>query len=487
MAGIIGYGAYVPRMQLSRQAIYEANAWFAPSLKGKAKGARAFANWDEDSITMAVAAARDCVDVGVAREAVTHIFLASTSHPFVERSNAGLISQALRLKDEVEAYDLSGSSGSALTAFSLIRSCTNGSGKIALLLAADCRKARAGGGAELSYGDAAACLLWGNDGVIADLIGYHRHTVDFVDQFRKAASDYNYEWEERWVRDEGVAKLVPLAIGKALENAGVCAGEIDRIVLPIRFSRMDRTIAKMCGLDPERLSRSLESEVGDSGAANTLLHLTETLQKASPGENILVADFAGGATAVVLRTTQRIAEYAPRRGVGGWLARGKTEVNYTKYLAFRGMLDFEKGIRGEQDKKTALSTLYRHRKAILGFVAGRCRETGSISFPPSRLSYDPQGALLDSQDDYPLAERRGKVLSCSAEYLSSYPSPPHQYGQIDFEGGGRVLMEFTDVDPGEVDSGTEMEMVFRIKDNDGLRGFTRYCWKATPSSREGED
>jgi uncharacterized OB-fold protein len=41
-------------------------------------------------------------------------------------------------------------------------------------------------------------------------------------------------------------------------------------------------------------------------------------------------------------------------------------------------------------------------------------------------------------------------------------------------------MEFTDLGRGEVDAGTRMEMVFRIKDLDEKRGFVRYFWKATP-------
>ncbi len=53
--------------------------------------------------------------------------------------------------------------------------------------------------------------------------------------------------------------------------------------------------------------------------------------------------------------------------------------------------------------------------------------------------------------------------------------------KIDFEGGGRILMDFTDLDSGEVEPGTAMEMVFRIKDTDERRHFTRYFWKATPA------
>ena len=41
-------------------------------------------------------------------------------------------------------------------------------------------------------------------------------------------------------------------------------------------------------------------------------------------------------------------------------------------------------------------------------------------------------------------------------------------------------MKFTDIAPGEIDSGTTVETTFRIKDIDERRGFTRYFWKATP-------
>ena len=59
--GILSFGAYVPRKRLQRSAIYATNSWFAPGLKGLAKGERAVGDWDEDSITMAVEAGRDAL------------------------------------------------------------------------------------------------------------------------------------------------------------------------------------------------------------------------------------------------------------------------------------------------------------------------------------------------------------------------------------------------------------------------------------------
>ena len=62
MVGITAFGAYVPRLRLQREAIAKANTWFDPSLAALARGERSFCNWDEDSVTMAVEAARDATD-----------------------------------------------------------------------------------------------------------------------------------------------------------------------------------------------------------------------------------------------------------------------------------------------------------------------------------------------------------------------------------------------------------------------------------------
>jgi uncharacterized OB-fold protein len=78
------------------------------------------------------------------------------------------------------------------------------------------------------------------------------------------------------------------------------------------------------------------------------------------------------------------------------------------------------------------------------------------------------------------ADRRARVLSHTSDFLAYTPSPPFQFGHIDFEGGGRVLMEFADTDTDQLAVGLPVRMVYRIKDFDRNRGFRRYFWKATP-------
>ena len=479
MIGITGYGGYVPRLRLSRQAVGQANAWYAPQFAGR-KGTRAMANWDEDSITMAVAAARDCLGPGEDRRQVRGVILASDTLPFAERLNAGVVAGALTLDDDVDAIDVGGSQRAGLSALAqAVARVKGGSGDV-LVLAADNRRTRAGSAQEMEYGDGAAALLVGRENVLAEYLGGSALSVDFVDHFRGAGEEVDYHWEERWVRDEGIGKLAPRAISAALEQAGVKAAEVDHFIFPSTFARMDAQLARQCGMRAEAVVGNLAESVGDTGLPHGLLLLAQTLEKAQPGQLIVVAQFGSGAQAAVFRVTEKIRSFKPARGVSEWLARGVEEKSYTKFLAFKNQLQLERGMRGEQDRKTALSTAWRHRGALAGLVAGRCEVTGSVHFPPSRLSYDQGKPLQDTQKPHKLADRGARILSWSAEYLSWHPAPPHHYGQIDFDGGGRILMDFTDLDVGEVDAGTRMEMVFRIKDVDERRGFTRYFWKATP-------
>jgi 3-hydroxy-3-methylglutaryl CoA synthase len=479
MIGITAFGGYLPRLRLARDAAAQANAWYAPQFLGR-KGSRAVANWDEDSVTMAVAAARDCLGASEDPSHVRSVLLATNTPPFAERLNSAIVSGALTLDDAVEAADLIGSQRVGLAAITqAVARATAFRGDV-LVLAADRRKTRPGSTQELEYGDGAAAVLIGREKVLAEFLGASTLSVDFVDRFRAFDSDIDYHWEERWVRDEGVSKLAPRVIAEALREAGVAAQDVDHFLFPSGLARMDAQVAKACGVRGEAIADALMDRIGDCGAAHGLLMLAHTLERAKPGQVILLAQFGSGAQAIVLRVTEEIERFRPARGVSEWLTRGKETRDYTRFLSFGGQIQLERGMRGEQDRKTALSTAWRHRAALLGLVAGKCRVTGSVHFPPSRLSYDPGAPLQDTQEPYKLADRAAHVLSWSAEYLSYNPSPPHHYGQIDFEGGGRILMDFTDLDVGEVDSGTPMEMVFRIKDIDSLRGYVRYFWKATP-------
>jgi len=81
MLGIVSYGAYIPIYRLSREAI---GAMWS---KATAKGEKAVANADEDSVTMAVEAVLDCLR-DLDRRTVDGLYFATDSPPYVEKQSA---------------------------------------------------------------------------------------------------------------------------------------------------------------------------------------------------------------------------------------------------------------------------------------------------------------------------------------------------------------------------------------------------------------
>jgi hydroxymethylglutaryl-CoA synthase len=475
--GILGFGAYIPRNRLQRASIFAANAWFADGLKGLAQGERAIANWDEDSITMACEAGRDAL-IGIDRATITSLSLASTTLPFADRSNAGLIKEALTLSDMTGAFDLTGSQRAATTGAIRAFAAASGGAGPHLALAAEMRKTRPGSEGELVNGDAAAALLIGDGNAIATLVGAQSMTLDFVDHFRTSKAEFDYTWESRWIRDVGYSELIGRALESALAKFEIPGKAIDRFIVPITAKGAAEVLAKMVGIRTEAIADRLGDRVGESGVAHAFLMLAAALEQAAPAEKILVLGFGQGVDVLLLETTAAIHTIPRRRGVKGSLGRGVKDGNYLRWLFHRGLFDLDRGMRAEFDQKQPATTLWRNRKAVLGLIGGRCIRTGTVQFPMSEISVD--GRFAHTQEDYPLSDKRARIVTFTADRLTFSPNPPTYYGMIDFEGGGRTMVEFADVLPEDVAVGREMRMVFRIKAFDELRDFVKYFWKAVP-------
>ena len=473
--GIISIGAYIPRRRLQRTAIHVANSWFAPNLRGLAKGEKAIVNWDEDAITMAVDAARDCLEEQT-KENVKAISLSSTTLPFVDRLNSGIVKEALNLDEGIQAFDLTGGQRAGTSA--LMQAFASNVSQ--LCLAADNRKARAGSEGEMLQGDAAAAVLVGEGKPIATLRGSHSVTIDFVDHFRSTGEDYDYAWEKRWVRDEGFQNILGGAVAQAIEKIGVKAADIDHVLIALPGKSLPPKFVKSLGFNPDSVADTLFSNVGYAGTAHPFLMLAAALERAKPNETVLLASFGQGADVMVFETTKVITQKRDTGGFERGLANKSADENYLRYLFHRGQLDLEKGMRAEYDEKQPGTALSRDRKAVLGLIGGKCRETGTVQFPKTDISVAQNARATRTQDDYPLSDKLAKITTFTADRLTYSPDPPTYYGMIDFKGGGRMISEFSDVTEEDVSVGRDMRMVFRIKARDDMRKFTKYFWKATP-------
>jgi hydroxymethylglutaryl-CoA synthase len=92
---------------------------------------------------------------------------------------------------------------------------------------------------------------------------------------------------------------------------------------------------------------------------------------------------------------------------------------------------------------------------------------------------------IDEMERIALAKHEGTVATFTVDRLAFSPSPPMINVVVDFDGGGRYMVELADAAPDEVQIGTRVQMSFRrLYTVDGVHN---YFWKAVPlGTAEGE-
>ena len=478
MTGILSYGVHLPVLRLSRAQILAAHGWYNPALAPLATGERAICNWDEDALTMAVEAARAAL-TGGDHGGIARVLLASTSLPYVERSGSAVLCEALGLETRVMPLDAGGSTRAGVATLLTALQLDAASGAT-LCVASDDRPARPASAQEMLFGAGAAAFVVGRGKAIATLRAVHSRTADFVDRLRAPTAHYGFQWEERWIRDGGHLGLLPETALELLGQQGLTGADIQHLVLPLAQPQAALAVAKRIGVAAECVVDTLYERSGDLGAALSSWLLVAALEKARPGERLLVCGFGQGCDALLLEAADALPRVRTQMtGVAAALARRHAETNYMRYLVGSRQLDVEAGIRGEAQRPTAPSVAWRERRTVLGFQGGRCRRCGTVQFPAGAICVDPACKAHGDMEPVGFAGRRGRILNCTADHLAASLRPPVHYGMVEFEGGGRVLLEFADTDAWPPQAGTAVRMVFRLRRVDPVRQWRNYFWKAT--------
>lgn len=470
--GIVAHDVYLPKYRISRKVIYDSIAWTGNVPKGEAKGERTFCDWDEDSITMAVEAARGALS-GYDKGALERIILATTSAPFADRQSTAVIADALLLNDNVMAMDV-GTSRRAAT--SALMTALNSNCKT-LLVASENRGVKSSSLQEMRYGDGAAALVLGRENIIARLLGCESLTCDFVDQYRTNDAGSDYVWEQRWVREEGYQTIAVTPVKRLLAKLDIAGDAIDYFIFPAPQREVQEKVAGTLGIRPEAVADNLARVCGDTGTAHPLLMLSAILQQAKPGQKILLLGFGQGCDVLCFETTAYIDDYRPANGLQKMLRRRVEETQYHKYLTVSGMLELDWGMRAEADTKTALSSHFRNRRSVQSFVGGRCRACGTAQYPKASICVNPECAATVEMDDVPLAEATGRIASFTVDWLGYSPNPPLQYGMVKFDNDVKLMMGLVSGDSDQLKVGAAVSPVFRIQSFDRIRNFRRYFWK----------
>ena len=494
MGNVLGFGYAVPRRRMSADVLKDAwhappnaepkrgaNAAAEPSQDGKPKQEKAVAGYDEDAITLAVQAAHDTLDWLVPRgfdpATIGSVVFASTTAPFLERSPAAFLAEALGLASDVRALNIGGSISSGVDAL-LLANDLSGS-RPSLVVATEVRTAAPGDPLEAVLGDAACAFVVSGDGApvapvaalgpVATLGPVARVTASCPDVWRLDG--------DRVVRSDDVrlARLMYQRLtARVLDELAAAAGGLAEVAGVIPYApdpRSGMRVLKKLGLDVRKHYRDFVSiRTGLTGSAHVLLMLAAALERATAGERYLVVGYGDGATAFFVDAGDGGSDDRPRfERALGWRLPVRS---YARYLESRGLVEVG---RPAGDVFTSEALLERDKGRLLRLEASACDSCGSVYYIDVKRC---PSCGAEGQFSRRRLSRCGKVFTYTREHYYPTPEPPLTMAVVDLDGGGRMTLQVAD-DDGSVGIGTPVELVLR-KIHDAL-GQPNYFWKCRKS------
>ena len=464
MAGISSFGAYVPRYRLGS----DTEGWNSPL-------ERSIANFDEDSVTMAVAAGIDCLR-GQDRQAVDGIIFATTTTPYSEKQCAAIIATALDLRRDIFAADVTDVLRAGTTALkSALDSVTAGSADNVLVIASDNRQSAPRGDAEANLGDGAVAFLVSKDNVVAELDGAHSITENLMDSWRSTGDSFVRSWEDRFATEEGLERILGDALSGYFEKHGIGAEDVGKVAFYAPDGRRHSQLTRKAGFTPEQVQDPLFGQLGNTGTAFSLMLLAASLESATPGQLLLAVSYGDGSDVLGFRTTEAVTSLSPRMGVSGYLDAKSQLDSYETFAGWREVWVTDAARRPEPNSPS-VTALWRDSDKNLRLYGATCNKCGYVQYPAQRICVNCQ--TKDDTTPTRFSDRKGTVFTYSLDYLAATTDKPLVITTVDFEGGGRMLCMMTDRELEEVQVNMPIEMSFRKLRV--VNGIHNYYWKAVP-------
>lgn len=460
MVGITSSGVYVPLWRLDLGVL------------DGGKGEKAIANYDEDSLTMGVAAGVNCL-ADVDRSTVDGLFFATTSSPYREKQISVIAATALDLRADILTADFGNSLRAGTSALkAAVDAIKAGSARQVLVLAADVRLATPGSDFERDFGDGAAAVLVSADGkaTVKDSCSV---ADEIFDLWRTDEDRYVRTWEERFTMEEGYLRVLPEVVATLLKKHSLTPKDLYKAVFNGASGRRHTEMGKKLGFTPEQVQASMFGSIGDTGAAFGLMLLATALEKAKPGSKILLANYGNGADAILLEVNQGLTV---KRSLQDYINSKVVLKDYRRYLHWRHLLEMVTGRRRPPLPSPSVTCLWRETAQSLRLHGVKCQNCGTIQFPVQRVCIKCHAK--DQFDQYRLSDKKAKLVTYTEDNATPNPDPPLVLSVIEFESGGRMWAYMADKGEKDVEIGMPLEMTFRnLFTSEGIHN---YYWKSMP-------
>jgi hydroxymethylglutaryl-CoA synthase len=342
--GIVGYGCFVPRLRIKVDEI--ARVW---GRNGKAIASslgvveKAVANYDEDTATISVVAARNALArAGIPAKDIGAIYVGSESHPYVIKPTATIVAQAVGATPEMTAADLefackAGTAGMQ----ACLGMCRAGMIDYGLVVGADTAQGRPGDALEYTAASGGAAFVIGPD-PMAEILDTASFTTDTPDFWRREGERYP-QHAARFTGEPAYFRHVIGATQLLLEKTKMSVNDFDHVVFHMPNGKFPLKAAKRLGIPKEKMSQGLiVTNIGNTYSGSSLLGLTSILDVAKSGDKVLMTSFGSGAgsDAFAIEVTDAIEEKRDRAPLLSSYAANKEYLDYALYVKVRKKLKF---------------------------------------------------------------------------------------------------------------------------------------------------
>ena len=209
MAGIVGYGVYIPRLRLQQKDA--AMAWGSWS-----GGEKAVCGIDEDVVTMAAEASDNAMKhSGIDPAQIGAIHIGTSSSPYIEQYIAPILAETLGLHPETTMLDYSGSVNAlAMALLGCLDAIEAKRIKAGIVIGTENRATAPGTDGEANFGAGAMAMVIGTEDTIADFEGIHTYSTLFIDRWRSTKDAWvsNF-FDIRFDREYGYQKTNGFSCG----------------------------------------------------------------------------------------------------------------------------------------------------------------------------------------------------------------------------------------------------------------------------------
>ena len=464
MVGIKAVGAYVPRFRLGKDTA----GWGASTEK-------AVANFDEDSVTMAVAAGRNCLK-GLDPQDIDGLLFATTTPPYAEKQCSSIIAAALDLKREINTADITGVLRAGTSSLKMAMDSINaGSAQQVLVIAADTRLSGPRGDMERNMGDGAAAVLLSADGAVATTEGVYSISENMLDMWRSQGDSFIRTWEDRFTTEEGLERILYDAVSNFMSKYSLNPKDFAKVVFHSPDARRHSQLGRGMGFSLDQLQDPLFGAVGNTGAAHPILGLVGALEEAKDGELVLVASYGDGSDVMAFRVTGS-PNGNGRTALSALIESKALMPSYETYARWREVWSSDAASRRPAPAVPSVTAMWRESDQNIRLYGAKCTQCGTIQYPAQRVCVVCQAK--DSADPIRLSDKAAEVFTYSMDYIAGTTDVPLVVTVVNFEGGGRMLCMMTDRELDEVKVGMPVEMTFRKLRV--VNGIHNYFWKSMP-------